>query len=234
MNWHYVVIIGAVFIMFISMGSNPFEPPPGWVPPDEFKDGIRARIDGPSGGFSPGSGLGGSFGNSGGGFSGSNTGTGGFGSSSSGINTMQYGGGNIGGSAYAPNYGIGNSQGVGSYMPNATNPDFNDQSITRQNNGFQQIKPTPPANNNIPAPFQNLPGAGTPRSDTSHLSFPDRYSYRTNSGTPVKFSGSSVFTLNKNGDVIAMPDGRYNLADGRSITVRSGKNMFPVGGNEFN
>lgn len=227
MNWHYLVLIGAVLIMFISMGNNPFEPPPGWVPPDEFKDGIKARLDGSnnggfggSGGFGAGGGVGGGFGQ-------------GFGGSTNGANTMGAYSGNMGSGVYKPSYGIGTAEGVGTYQPNATNPSLNNNTPS-QDDRFRQMQnnqPTP--NTNMPTPFQNMPGSAGPRSDASGLSFPGPYSYHTHHGAPVKFSGSSVFTLTKNGETIAMPDGEYNLEDGRTITVRGGKNMFPIGGNEF-
>lgn len=228
MNWHYIVLIAAVLILFISMGNDPFAPPEGWVPPDEFKDGIKARIDGPPGGFSGGSGIGG------GGFG---SGGGGFGSSTNGANTMGSGGygSNMGSGAYKPSYGIGTADGVGTYQPNATNPAYDNNGVAEQGDRFRQLQQKPPAvNSNMPTPFQNLPGTTSPRSDASDLSFPGLYSYRANNGAPIKFTGSSVYTLTKKGETIAMPDGKYNLEDGRTITVRAGKNMFPIGGNEFN
>lgn len=222
MNWHYVVIIIAVFIMFISMGSNPFEPPEGWVPPDEFKDGIRARIN-----QQPGS-LGGQP----------------FGMGGGGANMGNMGGGNFGGTGFngantglaspnlGTNYGIGTDGNISGYRPNMS---MNAPAgIAQPNRNFRQLQNAPAPNRNVPAPFQNMPGTIEPQSDASDYVFPGVPNFRTNSGKPVRFAGSTVLTFNKDGRKIVMPDGKYALDDGRVITVRAGKNMFPVGGNEFN
>lgn len=204
MNIHYVVIIIAVFVMFISMGSNPFEAPPGYVPPDEFKDGIKARLSGDAGmGFS---------------------------------STPFSGGGAFNGSAPMADvpviqrdnkYNVGDEGDYSNY--------YNNNNVTNSAPRLRR-KPfgedTTPQNNNVPVPFQNLPN--TRDGGASLYYFPGRPEIQTNDGKPLKFDGSTVYTVSQKGDQVIMPDGDYNLSDGRQIRVRAGKNMYPPNVNQFN
>ena len=220
MNWHYIFIIIVVFIMFISMGNNPFERPEGYVPPDEFKDGIKAKLEQPKDGFG---------GLAGGGsqpftpqFNGFNPGI-----TASG-NHENYGSGGFGtfngAQGYQPHNGF--SSAPGGFNNNVQNPS-NIQLVPKQ---------APQPNTNVPAPFQQMPDVGSGSGGGSGASlqqFPGTDHVRTHTGQPVKFIGSSVYTLSKQGRQIAMPDGVYHLSTGRSITVREGHNIFPKDGNEF-
>lgn len=221
MNWHYIVLIGAVLILFISMGKTPsFIAPPGYVPPDEFKDNIRAKIEDP----------------------------GGFGVSQP-FSTNNPGGyGGVGGGTFqgttnnnAPNFGTSYGIGTMGQQPSydATNNNADTTIAPSQNRVFpNQQRPNTPAVKG-PAPFQNLP---TDQNNSPQGYVPSSNNYRfvsnaaveTADGRPVQFSGSTVYTLNNQGQKVVMPNGKYELSNGLQITVRRGKNIFPPGGNEFN
>lgn len=213
MNPYYIAVLGAIFVLFISMGNNPFEVPEGYVAPDPFKEGIKERITTRQDFATPStfgtSGFGNTFGNG------------------SAINTP----GRIPGAAH---YGVGdrnlqsserNLNGSNNVYNSVIKPGYRPTGPNINGNGNFQQKP----NNNVPTPFKNLPninGGGA-------YYFQDAPNIRTSNGKPVKFQGATVYTISSKGRVITMPDGKYFLGDGREIQVRGGKSIMHHDANKF-
>jgi hypothetical protein len=229
MDWRYLVLILAVILIpFVMMGKNPFEPPEGYVPPDEFKDGIRSKIEQPTGFQTPGGfSLGGTGGNPNGGFG------------SSGLAPMP-----LSNSVqpsptipYDSNIGVPQPQGnqaISGLNPPA-NVGLNAPSQTGVAPAPSQASPFAPQplqqepQHQQPAPFRNLP---TPGSKLEIL--PGYPSFRDNNGRLVAFFGAEVFTTDKHGRAKVMEDGEYTLSNGHTLIVKDGKKWWPSDANKLN
>lgn len=245
MNYTYIVIGIILLVVFISAGENPFDKPPGYVPPDEFTDGIKARLEEPdfnAGGFG-GSGSGAYGGAYGGPSALGRSGGSAFPNNNNGFLVGTYGNDNASGNTPPPQYNgsISTPGQVGSapsnvlnYQPSISNYDANNRASypTPEVGSVAPASETPrPRTNDAPSPFRNLPGAGAPQSNNQQnippqIAFPTSPPIITAEGAPLKFEGAEVFTKDSSGKTIYMPDGNYVLADGRNLIVKEGAKMF--------
>lgn len=214
MNWRYVVIAMMVLIPFIMMGKNPFEPPEGYVPPDEFKDNIRSRIDQPAG-----------FGAMGG--------VGGGGAIGGGMlnipNPSSYQGGMINNPSGVAGAITPNPAPPGIAPPNAAlqgnSPAVDPAPSTMNPYAPQPLQQNPPPQSN---PFQNLPTPG------SRLELPPAYpSFTDNEGRTIAFVGANVYTADASGRAQLLADGEYALSNGQTLIVKNGKKWWPVNANKL-
>ncbi len=85
-------------------------------------------------------------------------------------------------------------------------------------------QPAPPAAapQEQPAPFRNLP---TPQSSLQKRS--GNMGFALNDGTPLRYAGAEVYTLDAAGNRIPLIDGTYSLNDGSVMYVRDGKQQVP-------
>lgn len=82
------------------------------------------------------------------------------------------------------------------------------------------LRPAPAADQ--PAPFRNLPA---PQSSVQKRN--GSIGFALNDGTPVRYAGAEVFTVDAAGNHIPMLDGKYSLNDGSIMYVRDGKQQVP-------
>lgn len=231
MNWRFIVIGLIVFVPFIMMGKNPFQAPDGYVPPDEFKEGLRAKIEQPTGGFSSSVG-GGLLGGSGTITNMPNSnGFGGFGGAAN----------NTAGGSMLPLAPLSNQQqnnpanpfvqqgNTGAITNSGNNVGIAPPSQAYQNGGNAPgFAPQPLQQPAQPAPFQNLPTPG------SRLELPQGYpSFSDKKGRVVAFMGADVFTTDKKGIVKRMADGTYQLNNGMELIVKEGKKWWPKDANKL-
>lgn len=227
MSIRNIIISAIILVLFLAMGNNPMDAPEDYVPPDEFKEGIQNRING------MGPGLGG-FGDSAMGalgMGGNNAGSG---------NSAIPGGlpgtvsGNNAGYINPYNYGNegSNGGGFGRLSPSPVVPDVSDNPVypspgypQQQSPSYNmpQSAPTPPPPPGQPEPFRNLP---MPNSNL-YQGIENLFAATIESGAPVKFVGTQVYTLNESGKIILLPDGRYMKSDGIPLVVKGGKRQWP-------
>lgn len=225
MDWRLAFIIILTFVIFIGMGKNPFAPPEGYVPRDEFKEGIQDKLSGQNQygfgaqGFGGGA-VGKPFGGPGG-----NTyappGTDNTGADPTRPADINAGGLNAYGGGSMPVYGY----------PNAASDRLIPVEDPAQRVAPQPTQPAPVTNPDSSNPFGNLPRPGTTlpapqRPATAASPTPKPASpYVLQTGEPVYFEGTRVYTLNANGEPAPLPDGSYTLQNGTPLVIQGGNQV---------